>query len=104
MTTETYSWVEFKFEFDTKNRIPKWARRAAVSSDGTVFLSSAVAGDPMTVLAYAGYDGTPALFWREHAYYPADWIARTFPKSTDAAIRLTEQALAFLAKNPETPA
>jgi hypothetical protein len=39
----------------------------------------------MKVFLCAGFDGTPVVYDGKHAYYPADWIAREFPKAAEAA-------------------
>ena len=59
--------------------------QAALSSDGVVFISSAIAGSEMAVFLCAGYDGTRALVSDNHTYYPVDWIAREFPKVAQTA-------------------
>lgn len=64
-----------------KERLPKWARSAAVRSDGTVFLPAAYAGNENMVFLCAGYDGdVPVLSANHHLYIPTWWIAREYPE------------------------
>ena len=68
-----------------RKKIPRWARQAALSSDGVVYLPSLLAGNSTEVFLCAGFDRTPILFDGRHGYYPAEWIAREFPEAAKAA-------------------
>ena len=65
---------------DRKRKAPRWARRAAVSSDGTIFIPFVVAATELEALLCAGYDNTRVLLAGDRAYYPADWMKREFPE------------------------
>ncbi len=94
------TWYEFEWPEDKRaKRVPAWARRVAVADDGRVFVPSALAGSPMTVFLCAGWDGTPAMLKGKHAYYPAEWMAREFPK-TAAAIANLRRNLPVLGDAP----
>ncbi len=73
-------------------KMPKWLRRAVRDDDGTIFLPAAIAGvSEMEMLLCAGYDGTPAIVDGNHAYYPADWIAREWPIAAPTVVRIKER-------------
>jgi len=72
--------------------VPGWMRRAARDSNGTIYLPPPVAGvSEMEMLLCAGYDGVSAILDGEHAYYPADWIARVFPVAEPTVSRVKER-------------
>jgi hypothetical protein len=98
-TTE-YQWCEVSLDHlspSKARKVPKWARRAALSSDGTVFIPAVIAGSEMIIFLCAGYDGTRALVVGEHTYYPADWIAREFPKARETAEKIQRNVLKLFA-------
>lgn len=91
MSEVTYEWVEVGGGSAAAKRFPKWMRLAALSSDGVVYIPSAVVGEPMEVFWAASYDGTPALLDGDHAYYPVDWVAREFPRAAATARNLEKK-------------
>lgn len=96
----TYDWIEF--EFRSSRSVPKWARRVAVASNGTVFVPGLIAGNPTTIFICASCDGTAALVAGNHAYYPADWIAREFPKAAEAVRHIETMAREFMKSEATT--
>ena len=82
----------FEFTFDTKRRVPKWARRAVVTDDGTLYVPAVLGGNELGVILCAGYDGTRLISDMDHIYAPAEWLRREYPK-TENAIRNIERAV-----------
>ena len=96
--TTAYQWCEVSLDHlppSKAKKVPKWARRAALAPDGTVFIPSVIAGSEMSVFLCASFDGTPVLVDGKHTYYSADWISREFPeaKATAENIRRKVQEL-----------
>ena len=75
-------WFEVE-EFQNK-KIPKWQRSAAISSDGVVFVPSAIAGDEQEVYLCTLFDSTPSLRYLDHIYVPTNWLTEEFPNTTEA--------------------
>lgn len=61
-------------------RVPKWIRSAALSEDDVVFVPGAISGNEMNAVLCASYDGTPLVQYLKHAYFPAQWLAKEYPK------------------------
>jgi len=78
--------------FEAPGKSAKWARRAAVSSDGIIYIPGAIAGGEMNVFLCASYDGTSAVLDGDHVYYPSDWLKREFPESKDV-VELIERRI-----------
>jgi hypothetical protein len=84
----TVRWCEISVDHLTpaqRRKMPRWARRAALSHEGVVYLPGLLAASEMEVFLCAGFDRTSVLFDGTHGYYPADWIAREFPRAAEAA-------------------
>jgi hypothetical protein len=62
-------------------RYPLWTRRAALASDGTVFVSPRIMGDSNEHQAFlcASYDGFPVVTREGHVCLPAQWVKREDP-------------------------
>jgi hypothetical protein len=62
---------------------PKWARLAALSDDGTVFIPAALMGNETRAFLCASWDGLPAAMEAGHVYLPAKWMASNCPDIAD---------------------
>lgn len=82
---------------DKPNRLAKWKRSVGVSPEGKIYVPAVIAGSEMMVLMCAGWDGTELLLLGKpgHLYVPADWMAREFPKTTEAIAKITKMVRAF---------
>lgn len=83
--TDGLRWLEVEAK---GRRIPKWALRAALDLDGTVFVPAVIAGSEAKVFWCAGYDGVRSVVSWKHAYFPADWMAREFPNTKDTVEKI----------------
>lgn len=79
-------WIEV--ENPPGKRHPKWFRSAGLSDVGVVFLPGAIGGDEKNTTLCAGQDGTPIVHYLKHAYFPAQWLAKKFPKSKEVCERI----------------
>jgi hypothetical protein len=99
---EKVEWVRRRFpEGDPRRAIPEWARCVAVRA-GVVFIPGYI-GDERHVRVFmlAGADGAAAIFDDEgHGYYPASWIAATFPEARETASRIERETWDWIEKNP----
>jgi hypothetical protein len=70
-------------------------RSAALSDDGTVFIPAAIAGHEQQAVLCATWDGTvPLVIDDDHAYLPAQWMAREYPEIADICHVIEEQTKA----------
>ncbi|HEX4173974.1 MAG TPA: hypothetical protein VHY82_16010 [Acetobacteraceae bacterium] len=91
---EAVEWFELpSTAFGSKGEeVPKWARMVARDAAGVVYVTGAAVGEHTAFLC-AGYDGTPAILHDEHAYYPAEWMAKEFPQLA-VGMQCVQEALA----------
>ena len=71
------------------------ARRAALASDGKVFIPAAVTGSEMDAVLSAGYDGVTIVRDGDHAYVPADWLRENYPEAGNLSIKIERNVRAF---------
>jgi hypothetical protein len=64
-------------------RSPAWMRRVGLAPDGTIYLPAAFAGDEREMADRAERDGQYPVTYMNHAFVPADWIARVAPDKAD---------------------
>lgn len=92
-------WIEV--ENPPGKRLPKWVRSAGLSDDGIVFIPGAIGGDEMHVMLCAGYDGTPMVQYLKHAYFPAQWLAKEFPKAREICEKIESKVREICAQPRE---
>jgi hypothetical protein len=81
-------------------KIPAWARAAAITKDGTVYLPAAICGDENRAMMAAAWDGGIPLLERDgHVYLPADWMAQEYPREAENVQHIAER-VRQLAKEP----
>ena len=84
-------WIEF--EQPSGKKIPRWKRTLGFDkSTGEVFVPAAIAGNEQNVLLCALYDGTRAAEFHKHMYFPANWVAKEFPKTAEICNAMIEAA------------
>lgn len=59
-----------------------------LGADGKCFIPAAVAGSEMDAVLCAGYDGVTIVKDGAHAYLPADWLRREYPRSASLALKI----------------
>ena len=64
-------------------RSPTWMRRVGLAPDGTIFLPVAFAGDEQEMADRAIRGGQHPVIYMDHAFAPADWIAKVAPDKAD---------------------
>jgi hypothetical protein len=83
-------------------KIPAWARSAAITKDGTVYLPAAICGNENQAMMAATWDGGVPLLQRdEHLYLPADWMAQEYPQEAENIQHIADR-VRLLAKE-QTP-
>jgi len=73
----------FEVENSVGKKSPRWQRSVAITSDGTVFIPSAIAGNEHEVFLCTLSDGTPSLNYLNHIYVPTSWLAQEFPDTKE---------------------
>lgn len=67
-------WVEFQ----AGKEVPWWMSTVAISDNGIIFVSAALAGDEQVVLWCTQIEDTPYAMSDDHVFVPSTWLAAKF--------------------------
>jgi hypothetical protein len=76
-------------------RSPAWMTRVGLAPDGTIYLPAAFAGDELEMAERATREGQYPVIYMNHAFTPADWIARVAPDKADLCASAESFAVHF---------
>lgn len=89
LSVNEYTWIEISIT--GKKRIPKWVKRCALASDGTVYIAAALFASEAEAFLCASYDGIAVLQHNGHLYIPTGWAKREYRKDMADLIESVER-------------